>query len=1457
MVTKQSAIPAKDSLPASGPSAELVVVGIGASAGGLEAARRLLDALPPASGKAFVLVQHLDPSHASLLVDLLATHTRMIVCEAVDGAEIERDHFYVIPPRTYLEVGEGRLHLSAPTMPHGARRPIDFLLSSIARDYGANAVGVILSGTGTDGTLGAKAIKASGGLVIAQEPTETGYDGMVRSAIASAAADHVLRIADIPAVLQDYVPGLAPAVGPGTVKSGPAHWLSSAVDLIRTKTAHDFSLYKPGTLQRRIERRMALAGLKLADTAAYMAILTSNPAELTLLATDLLINVTSFFRDKSVFALLATEIVPDLLHRAMPGEPIRIWVAGCSSGEEAYSLAIVFREAMAATAPDTRLQVFASDVDPEAIVAAREGFYPASIENDVSAERLSRYFLKEENGYRIVPDLRASIVFTVQDVLADPPFSRLDMVSCRNLLIYFGAQAQAKTIGFFQFALKQGGLLLLGTSETIGDGNASFEVVSKPARIYRHIGPTSRLPTNVVSPGQDASRPSVRATPGPPPSRAVSLGDLARQRVLEAFGPATILIDRKNACVFTLGAVGKHLSVPPGLPTQDLYAMTDPGLHPKLRQVLQRATDEATRVTVQAGRFERGGETWSLALSAEPVTSDADKLILLSFVEARIEMRKPATRHPEEDGNRVSDLEQDLEATRNELAEAIQNLQLSGEEQKAINEEALSVNEEYQSTTEELLASKEELQSVNEELTALNTQLQETLDKQRTTANDLQNVLFSTDVATLFLDTKLCIRFFTPSTRALFNVISSDVGRPLADLHARVIDDMFAADAAAVLANHVPSEREVLDDAGAWYIRRILPYRTHADGVEGVVVTFSDVTNRRRIADALVAAKRRAQQADEAKSRFLAAASHDLRQPLQTLALLLGLLAQNVQGEKATRLVARLDDTLGSMAAMLNTLLDINQIEAGVVSAEISQFPVAGLLAKLRDEFSIGAESQGLTFRIVASSLEIVSDAHLIEQMIRNIVSNALKYTKKGKILLGCRRTAGGVRIEIWDTGLGIPESEYQSIFEEYHQIGNATRERANGLGLGLAIVKRLADLLGHTVSVRSQLGMGSVFAIDIPDPVGGRRPNGSTPKPAALAAIATPEPQTGTILVIEDGPDIRMLLEALLTADGYRVETAGDGVEALDMITRMTVRPDLILADFNRPNGMNGLQIATRVRHLLRRQLPVVILSGDISASTLAEIAAQGCVQMAKPVKLGEMRKVVQQQLTLGREIRSTPTKPVLVPPPGPVVFLVDDDNDLRTSLRDLLEAEGRTVEDFPTCEAFLAAFQPGREGCLLLDASLPGMSGLGLLRHLKSEGHALPAVMITGNGDVGVAVAAMKAGATDFVEKPVAGKALIACVDRALALAHDNQQLSAWREAAAARLASLTPRQHQIMDMILAGHPNKNIAADLGISQRTVENHRAAIMTRTGTASLPDLARMVVAAGADAGQESRPPQK
>ena len=600
---------------------------------------------------------------------------------------------------------------------------------------------------------------------------------------------------------------------------------------------------------------------------------------------------------------------------------------------------------------------------------------------------MARFFSKEDRNYRVSAELRSNVVFTVHDVLADPPFARLDFVSCRNLLIYLLPEAQAKVISIIHFALRDGGLLLVGDAETVGVADGRFAVISKPQRIYRRVRGAKPGDFGLSSGAGDGSRLRARPGPAPIPSRQIDLAELCRRMVLEAYGPAAVLINRKLECLHFQGPIDRYLKVASGRPAHELIAMAREGVRTKLRSAVQRALRENVRVIVPGGRTKGEAGASSFNIVVTPAPREREELLLVCFVEGPEPQVVGGGSIAPADVPRVVELERELEATKNELQNTIRNLEISSEEQMAVNEEALSVNEEYQSTNEELLASKEELQSLNEELTALNSQLQETLERQRTTADDLQNVLYSTKVATIFLDTRFNIRFFTPATKALFNVIPSDVGRPLTDLKSlAAADDALLDDAETVLKRQTPVEREIQGQSGAWFVRRIMPYRASDEKTEGVVITYEDVTERRRTADALSAAKREAELANIAKTRFLAAASHDLRQPLQTLALLQGLLAKRVVGEKAQQLVEGIDEALGAMTGMLNTLLDINRIEVGAVEPEIVDVPVNDLFDRLRDELTYHAQAAGLTLRVVPCTLSIRSDPGLLEQMIRNLI---------------------------------------------------------------------------------------------------------------------------------------------------------------------------------------------------------------------------------------------------------------------------------------------------------------------------------------------------------------------------------------------------------------------------------------------------------------------------------------
>jgi len=1413
------------------------IVGIGASAGGLEAFRTFLDAQSPTSGMAFVLIQHLDPTHPSLMTELLESHTSMTVEQASEGAAVQPDHVYLIPPGASLAIQDGFLRLSEPRERHGARMPFDFFLTSLAKDRGNRAVCVVLSGTGSDGSNGLLMIKEKGGLTISQDPEEAEFDGMPRSAIATGAIDLVASVTDIPdAIFRHFS---RPSSGPISLDKfhAPAsEEFSQIIEFLRAKTSHDFSVYKKGTLERRLEHRMS--AVRADSSGAYLKLLRQKPGEAEMLRKDLLIGVTQFFRGKTAFDFLANGIIPDLVNHHSDERPIRVWCPGCSTGEEPYSIAMLFLEAFEELKRPVRLQIFASDINADAVAFARDGLYPKTIETDVSRDRLARFFTREDHHYQVSPELRDTVVFTIHDILADAPFSSIDLVCCRNLLIYLRPEAQQRILSFFHFALRDGGVLFLGASEAAGAGEC-FEAISKKHRVYRHVG-RSR-PGEVAFPiGAGAiGRTLMAPTETPSPAQALDYGELSRRVLVETFSLASVVINSRNECLHFFGLADKYLGIAEGDANRDVLAMARDGIRPKLHTAIERASHGRRRTIVRDVHLEKDGGETIVCIMVEPVTTaSGDPLFLVSFLDDST-VRSQVSRFPAraQKHSREVELERELADVRRELEAAIHDLDRAKNEQKRISEQAMSLNEEAQSTNEELVTSKEELQSVNEELTALNSQLHETLERQRNTSNDLQNILESSGIATIFLDDDLKIRFFTPAAMSLFRVIATDIGRPLADFKSLAEDDNLIPDAAIVLNEQTLIEREVSTQDGVWYNRLILPYRTHDGLVEGVVITFTNITEKRCAVEALAVAKQAADSANVAKSRFLAAASHDLRQPLQTIRLLHGLLAEKVKGDEAQTLLKRLDATVGIMSGMLNTLLDINQLEAGVIHADIESFPLNELLQHLDADFGYHMQAQGLEWRVVPSKCVVRSDPRLLEQILRNLLSNAVKFTTKGKVLLGCRRRGETIHIEVWDTGPGIPEENRLEIFEEFHQINNPARERSKGLGLGLAIVQRLSKLLGHAINLESRPGRGSMFSISIPL----AEKSLTAPRLPQEKASAERTKLPLAILVIEDDPTIRELLEMLLQGAGYHAIGADDGVSALES----TTRPDLIIADFNLPNGPNGADVVGRLREKFQQEIPAVILTGDISTQTLDAIASIGCTHLDKPVESAKLLGAISRLVDASAQ-SAAPVEPLRAShrQPSGTVFVVDDDDAIRETIQEALEAQGWSVETFGSCEAFLDARRFGRQGCLVIDAVLPGVSGLELLTHLKAENITMPSIMITGQGDIAMAVKAMQAGALDFLEKPFSHEELISSITHALGQSSQMGPSSERRAAATEALAGLTTRQRQILDLVIAGYPSKNIAADLGISQRTVENHRAAIMRKTGSRSIPALIRLAVAA-------------
>jgi two-component system CheB/CheR fusion protein len=842
-----------------------LVVGVGASAGGLDAFKQLLSALPADSGMAFLLVQHLDPTHKSLLTELLSPCTQMQVSEADQGVRVRADTVYIIRPDTALAVREGRIELSTPTLHRGVRLPVDHLFRSLAQDYGSRAAGIVLSGAGSDGSAGLRDIKAAGGLTIAQDPASSTQSGMPQSAIDNSVVDLVMEIPDIPAALERFarLPSRAriepvaesTAELPERLTSLDNQELARLAAVLEAQLGFDLRVYKPATVERRVLRRMGLSGFDEVD--AYFEHLRQNQAEQQTLVRDLLISVTDFFRDPQAFRALGEIVIDPLVARAERGATLRVWVPGCATGEEAYSIAMEFLDAMDTHRKRVTLQIFATDIDADALAYARAAVYPASIAERVSEQRLRAYFRPlDGKGYQVRPPLRDAVSFAAHDLTKDPPFSRMHLVSCRNVLIYLTTAAQKHVLKVLHFALLPGGHLFLSTSESPGSQADLFSTLSKSQRIYRKIG-ASRI-INVGRSRNRQNREPVQAEASPPSTaRPNAGGDLARRAVLEAWVPATVVVSGDGSVLFMHGELGPYLRFPQGdQPRLELSAMLRPELATRTRAALYKCRRNHDAVIALSSPDSETSER--VRISAKPAPVLGDDAVMLSF--ETLDEGKPLP--PDDADNPAQDavidqLEKELQATREDLRNTVEELETSNEELRSSNEESMSMNEELQSANEELEATTEELRSLNEELTTVNAQLREKVEQLEQAHDDLSNFFSSTKIATLFLDEALRIKRFTPAASEMLGIDLPDTGRRVADMARELLQNDLEQDARSVLQHLSASSRELHTTDGRWITRHILPYRTENRRIEGVVVTFTDVTDLRAVNAALEIKSRR------------------------------------------------------------------------------------------------------------------------------------------------------------------------------------------------------------------------------------------------------------------------------------------------------------------------------------------------------------------------------------------------------------------------------------------------------------------------------------------------------------------------------------------------------------------------------------------------------------------------
>ena len=828
------------------------ITGIGSSAGGLDALKKFFMNMPPDSGSGFVLVQHLDPTHKSSMVELLNRYTSMDVIQVENGMEVKPNHVYVIPPNKDMAILNGVLQLLEPSKPHGLRTPINFFLKSLAEDQKDNAICIILSGFGVDGTIGLKEIKSGGGMTIAQDPKTTESNSMPISAIKTGIVDFVLPPEEMPKTLVSYIQSshkIMNKIETGEVKVEQD--LQKIFILIRNRTGHDFSSYKESTMNRRIGKRANIHQIdNIADYAFY---LQRHPEEIDHLFQELLINVTSFFRDPEAFNSLKFKILPELLAGKDESEAIRVWVPGCSSGEEVYSIAMILREIMESMGKYFEVQIFGTDLDDEAISTARKGVYPDNIMGDVGEKRLKRFFIKKEGKYHIKSEIRELAVFAVHNVLKEPPFTKLDMVSCRNLLIYLKSDAQKNLLSIFNYALNPDGILFLGPSESVGDALDVFSSLDKKWKIFKsnkHVGfPRKRIEASNLFTSY-AGRISDKKSEFGEKNERIDVSNLATRQLLDIYAPPSVIINDSGEIFYIHGRMGKYLEPAPGKARLNLYDMAREGIKFELRSAIKNAIFNKKDVFLEGLRVKTNGDynkvNTTIKFIKEPEVMR--NLLVVSFEdvgkpkkseEEKIKLSKEGVNE-----NRVSELENELMETKERLNIITEEMETSYEELKASNEELQSMNEESQSTNEELETSKEELQSINEELATVNSELQSKIDELTRANDDLNNFFNSTEIPTIFLDKDLNIRNFTPETSELIKIRKSDLGRPLSDIISNIRYDNLNEDIKQVLHRLIHKEIEIQTQDDNWYLMRITPYKTSEDVIDGVVIIFVDINDR-------------------------------------------------------------------------------------------------------------------------------------------------------------------------------------------------------------------------------------------------------------------------------------------------------------------------------------------------------------------------------------------------------------------------------------------------------------------------------------------------------------------------------------------------------------------------------------------------------------------------------------
>lgn len=1249
------------------------IVGVGASAGGLEAFIQMFSKMPVNTGMAFVLVQHLDPTHPSMSADIIARATQLKVEEVRDGMRIEPNHVYIIPPNYNMGIQKGILNLSAREMISGQNMTIDHFFQSLARSEKAKAIGILLSGTGRDGTTGLWAIKAEGGITYAQDPSSAKYPEMPEHAVAAGVVDLILKPEDIAGELSKilahpYIASgrfesteqlieeeYAPNVSNTTAHDSPtSDTLNKLFALLRTHKRVDFSGYKKTTIIRRIQRRMIVQKTK--SFADYVNYLEAHEEEAHDLYNDILINVTDFFRDPDSFKALAKHVFPSLLKNKPKGNTIRIWVPGCSTGEEVYSIAIYLLEFLSKSKRQNSFQIFATDISEHAIQKARTGQYSESVVRGLSKEQLKHYFERIEGGYQINKTVRELCLFSRHDVTSDPPFAKLDFISCRNVMIYFDKFLQKRIIPIFHYALSPGRFLWLGRSENLGEFSQLFNSIEKAHKIYSK----SNMPTPVIHFStkhlQNLSRTNILV---PITKNGGEFQKVADKILLSRFSPPGVIVNTDFEILQFRGRTVPFLEPATGQPSLNLLKMARPELLASIRTTIQAVKKEDKSIDRPGLHFEVDGRRITLDLEVIPIHPKApakEKTFLVLFKEtkavesvrmsARVKGKKDGQLEEKQMGNekRIQGLMTELSELRDYQQSLIEQYEITQEELTTANEELQSTNEELQSTNEEIETAKEELQSTNEELVTVNEELQMRNVDLTTLSSDLNNLLISIEIPVLIVGSDHRVRRFSPKAKSAFNLIASDISRPISDVKPNFDLNLthLISEVGEALS---PKQIEVQTFDGGWLRLQIRPYKTIDNRIDGAIISLTDIDELKKREKRTTEAYVQADKANFAKDVFLATLSHELRTPLSSILTWAQLIAQGkVDFEQAKQGAAVIEQNAKAQNQLIDDLLDISRIIVGKLALNIKSVAPVPVIQAAIESVRPMAEKKSIKieFDLPSAAGIIRADPTRLQQIFWNLLTNAIKFSPKmSTITIELKyveeQNKQFAKIKVADRGKGIPPEFLSQIFNRFSQADSTSTRIHGGLGLGLSIVQSLVESQSGTVKAENANdGKGAAFTVTFPvishqtAIIKSDLRNGGDPiSDDDNETRQSPKLDGLRILIVDDDESTREAIGIYLKSFGAQIMTAESANEGLEIFSRF--RPGILLSDIAMP-GKDGYSLIRKIRSLDSESggdIPALALSAYTSEDDTKNALAAGFqAHVTKPVEADALARFILKMM-------------------------------------------------------------------------------------------------------------------------------------------------------------------------------------------------------------------------------------